>query len=77
MSHYASQNGEGMLWRRNGFEAAFAWEKIWVPGLPTHIWLERITGPNGTIPVDTPAAATAALHEYFPDAIGRWFSQFK
>ncbi len=77
MSHYASQNGEGMLWRCNGFEAAFAWEKIWVPGLPTHIWLERITGPNGTIPVDTPAAATAALHEYFPDAIGRWFSQFE
>ncbi|MEI6607900.1 MAG: sulfatase-like hydrolase/transferase [Verrucomicrobiota bacterium] len=77
MSHYASQNGEGMLWRRNGFEAAFAWEKIWVPGQPSHIWLERITGPHGNLPLDTPAAATAALHEYFPDAIPRWFNKFE
>ena len=77
MSHYASQNGEGMLWRRNGFEAAFAWEKIWVPGQPSHLWLERITGPHGNLPLDTPAAATAALHEYFPDAIPRWFVKFE
>ena len=76
MSHYASQNGEGMLWRRNGYEAAFAWEKIWVPGQPDHLWLERITGPHGNLPLDNPAAATAALHEYFPDAIPRWFVKF-
>jgi len=77
MSHYASQNGEGMLWRRNGFEAAFAWEKIWVPGQPSHLWLERITGPHGNLPLETPATATAALHEYFPDAIARWFVKFE
>ena len=76
MSHYASQNGEGMVWRRQGFEAAFAWEKIWVPGQPRHIWLERISGPHGNLELNTPAAATAALHELFPDAIGRWFTRF-
>jgi len=77
MSHYASQNGEGMLWRRRGYEAAFGWDKIWVPGQPGHIWLERITGPHGNLELNTPAAATAALHEYFPDAIERWFTRFE
>ncbi len=77
MSHYASQNGEGMLWRRNGIEAAFAWDKIWVPGQPRHLWLERISGPQGNFELNSPAAATAALHQYFPDAIGRWFVKFE
>jgi len=76
-SNYGSQNGEGMLWRRNGYEAAFAWDNIWVPRQPDHIWLARITGPHGDLEFKTPAAATAALHEYFPDAIGRWFSKFE
>jgi len=77
MTHYASQNGEGMLWRRRGYEAAFGWDKIWVPGQPGHIWLERITGPHGNLELTTPAAATAALQEHFPDAIGRWFTRFE
>jgi len=77
LSHYASQNGEGMLWRRNGYEAAFAWEKVWVPGQPKHLWLERITGPRGNLELSTPAVATAALREYFPDAIERWFVKFE
>lgn len=76
MTHYASQNGEGMLWRRKGYEAAFAWEKIWEPRQPEHLWLERITGPQGNLRLSTPAAATAALQELFPDAIGRWFTKF-
>ena len=77
MSHYGSQNGEGMLWRRNGYEAAFGWDKIWVPRQPEHLWLARITGPHGDLDFDTPAAATAALREYFPDAIERWFRKFE
>ena len=76
-THYASQNGEGMLWRRNGLEAAFAWDKIWVPGQPKRLWLERITGPHGNLELPTPAAATAALHDCFPDAIPRWFVRFE
>lgn len=76
-SHYASQNGEGMLWCRNGYEAAFAWDKIWVARQPRHLWLERITGPHGNLELNTPAAATAALHDLFPDAIGRWFVKFE
>jgi hypothetical protein len=77
MTHLASQNGEGMLWRRNGYEAAFAWHKIWVPGLPTRLWLERISGPQGPLDFDSAAAAEAALRGYFPDAVRRWFSTFE
>jgi arylsulfatase A-like enzyme len=77
MTHFASQNGEGMIWRRQGFEAAFAWKKIWEPGLPRRLWLERISGPHGKLKFDSAAAAEAALREHFPDAIGRWFVRFE
>ena len=77
MTHFASQNGEGMHWRRNGYEAAFAWKKIWVPGMPERLWLERVTGPQGTLRFASPAAAEAALREHFPDAFERWFTRFE
>lgn len=77
MSHFASQNGEGMHWRRNGYEAAFAWKNIWVPGLPSRLWLERLNGPQGPLRFDSPAAVEAALREHFPDAFERWFRSFK
>lgn len=77
MTHFASQNGEGMLWRRNGYEAAFGWKKIWEPGLPGRVWVARISGPQGKLEFASAAAAAAALREYFPDAIGRWFEKFE
>jgi hypothetical protein len=77
MTHFASQNGEGMHWRRNGYEAAFSWKKIWVPGMPERLWLERVTGPQGTMRFASPAAAEAALREHFPDAFERWFTRFE
>ena len=77
MTHYASLNGEGMLWRRKGYEAAFAWDKFWVPGVPSQLWLERLSGPQGNLEFPSAHAAEAALHEYFPDAISRWFVKFE
>ena len=76
-THFASQNGEGMHWHRNGYEAAFAWKKIWVPGLPQRLWLERVTGPQGALRFASPAAAEAVLREHFPDAFDRWFTRFQ
>ena len=76
-SHYASQNGEGMQWRRGGYEAAFSWHKIWVPGMPERIWLDRLTGPHGPLRFGTPQAAAAALRAHFPDAFERWFTRFE
>jgi hypothetical protein len=66
-----------MHWRRNGYEAAFAWKKIWVPGMPKSIWLERLTGPQGALRFDSPTAAEAALRQHFPDAFERWFTRFE
>lgn len=77
MTHFASHNGEGMHWRRNGYEAAFSWGRIWVPGLPERLWLERLSGPDGPMRFETPQAAEAALRRYFPDAIERWFTRFE
>ncbi len=76
-THFASHNCEGMHWRRNGYEAAFSWAKIWVPGMPDRLWLERLTGPDGDLRFATPEAAEAALHRYFPDAFERWFTRFQ
>jgi hypothetical protein len=77
MTHFASLNGEGMVWRRNGYEAAFAWSQIWVPGLPSKLWLERLSGPQGPLELESPTAAEAALRKYFPDAVRRWFVKFE
>jgi len=76
-SHFASHNCEGMHWRRNGYEAAFSWAKIWVPGMPERIWLERLSGPQGDLRFESAAAAEAALHRCFPDAFERWFTRFE
>ena len=76
-SHFVSHNCEGMHWRRNGYEAAFSWDKIWVPGLPGRIWLERISGPEGDLRFKSAAAADEALRRLFPDAVGRWFTRFE
>jgi hypothetical protein len=76
-SHYASQNGEGMHWRRGDYEAAFSWHEIWVPGVPERIWLDRFTGPDGPQRFATPQAAEAALRKHFPDAFDRWFTRFE
>lgn len=76
-SHFASQNGEGMHWRRNGYEAAFGWKKVWVPGEPVRVWLERLSGPGGDLKFDTPAQAEEALKRLFPDALERWFERFE
>lgn len=76
-SHFASHDFEAMLWRRNGYEAAFSWAKIWVPGRPDRLWLERLSGPSGPLRFESPVAAEAALHRYFPDAFERWFTRFE
>jgi membrane-anchored protein YejM (alkaline phosphatase superfamily) len=76
-SYYASQNGEGMIWRRGGYEAAFGWRQIWVHRRPATVWLERLNGPGGAIHPADAAEADALLREFFPDAVPRWFSRFE
>lgn len=76
-TYYASQNGEGMVWRRAGYEAAFGWRQIWVHQRPGTVWLERLSGPAGAIHASDSAAAAALLRRHFPDATARWFARFE
>ena len=76
-THYASQNGEGMHWRRGGYEAAFSWHKIWVPGMPDRIWLDRFAGPDGPLRFDTPQEAEAALRRAFPRCLRALVHRFE
>ena len=71
---YNSQNGEAMLWRRDGWEAAFSWPSPWILGPPDSLWLERLDGPEGTVNLATPAEYEEELRRRFPDAFGRVFS---
>jgi hypothetical protein len=71
---YAGQNGETMLWRRDGWEAAFSWSKTWELRPPDRMWLERIQGPNGPVDCKDPAAYEAELRRIFPDAFSRVFN---
>ncbi len=71
---YAGQNGETMLWRRDGWEAAFSWARTWELRPPDRIWLERLHGPTGPVECPTPEAYEAELRAHFPDAFGRLFT---
>lgn len=67
--------GEAMLWRRDGYEAAFSWPSPWLPLPPQKMWLERLQGPNGPIRFNTPADYETELRRLFPDAFARMFDR--
>lgn len=74
---YGSQNGETMVWRRDGWEAAFAWSSPWVLAPPERMWLERIDGPEGRVECAGPAEYEAELRKRFPDAAERVFGSWR
>ncbi len=41
-TNYAGKNGEAMVLRRAGREAAFGWQNYWESTVPQQIWLERL-----------------------------------
>jgi len=72
---YNSQNGEAMVWCRDGWEAAFSWSSPWVLAPPETLWLERLDGPQGSVKCANPAEYEAELRRHFPDAFARVFAQ--
>lgn len=76
-THFAAHDGEGMHWRRGDREAAFSWHRVWAPGRPARIWLERLSGPDGPRRVASAHEAEQLLREWFPDAADRWFTRFE
>jgi len=67
---------EAMMFAKDGYKAYFKWPSYW-NGLPTgRIYLSRITGPEGDIDADDPAAYEKIINEHFADAIERTFSSF-
>jgi hypothetical protein len=47
-THFCGRNGEALVLRREGVEAAFGWRNFWMPQVPEFIWLERVQGANVT-----------------------------
>lgn len=41
-THFCGKNGEAMLLRRGGAEAAFGWRDFWQPIVPRELWIERV-----------------------------------
>lgn len=74
---YQSQNGETMVWRREGWEAAFSWSSPWVLAPPRRMWLERLEGPDGKVTFDSSAEYVEELHRRFPDAAARVFKSWR
>ena len=75
-TNYSGESREAMLWRRDGYEAAFSWESPWLEQVPGRIWLQRLEGPAGQIRCETPEGYEAKLRELFPDAFARIASSF-
>lgn len=72
---YNSQNGEALLWRRDGWEAAFSWSAAWALAAPGRLWLERLEGPDGPVTCASPAEYEQELRRRFPDAFARLFTE--
>lgn len=43
-THFCGRNGEALLLRRDGMEAAFGWQDFWTAQVPRRLWLEREEG---------------------------------
>jgi hypothetical protein len=71
---YNSQDLETMVWRRDGWEAAFSGPAPWVLAPPDKLWLERLEGPDGPLIITGSDAWEAELRRRFPDAFARVFS---
>ena len=69
--------GIAMAWHRGDYIATFRWENPWSTQLPDTVSVDDITGPNGSLNLESPEAWDAALREHFPDAIDRYFSKFE
>jgi hypothetical protein len=74
-TQFAGDLREAMLWRRDGYEAAFSWDAPWEGKVPGRLWLERLQGPAGIITHDSPAEYEAGLRRLFPDAFARTFER--
>ncbi|MBE7496293.1 MAG: sulfatase-like hydrolase/transferase [Verrucomicrobiaceae bacterium] len=65
-THFCGKNGEALLLKRGGTEAAFGWRNFWEAGVPATMWLERVEGAGVE---NWPAA--------FPDLEKRVFRQVR
>ena len=75
---YVGKNPETMVLRRDGYEAAFYWERYWESEVPEKIVLKKFTDAEGKMVHCLDAYAyTEALRTYFPDAFERFFKSLK
>ena len=76
ITSFCGISGISMSWHRKDHTATFRWHNPWSSTLPDQIHLDDITGPNGSLDLDTDQDWTKALHEHFPDAPHRFFTHF-
>jgi hypothetical protein len=77
ITSYCGIMGIAMAWHRGNYTATFRWDNPWATQLPDTVSVDDITGPNGSLNLDSPEAWDAALREHFPDAFERYFSKFE
>ena len=75
---YVGKTPETMVLRRDGYEAAFYWERYWESEVPKEIVLKKFTDPDGNVVHCLDAVAYAeALKTHFPDAFERFFKSLE
>lgn len=63
-THFCGKNGEALVLKRGGTEAAFGWRNFWEAGVPSEMWLERVRG-----------AEVGNWRDHFPDTGEKVFSR--
>ncbi|MFK7910497.1 MAG: sulfatase-like hydrolase/transferase [Akkermansiaceae bacterium] len=74
---YAGKTGETMVLRNGDYTAYFSWPRYWEAQVPEKIVLERISGPDGSLLLGSPAAYLEALKTHFPDAFERYIKSME
>lgn len=77
ITSYCGIMGIAMAWHRGEYTATFRWENPWSTQLPETISLDDLTGPSGSLKLDSQSQWDLALRKHFPDVFERYFSRFE
>jgi len=77
ITSFCGITGIAMAWERGGYRATFRWDNPWATQLPETLYLDDITGPEGSLNFQKNEEWTTALFEKFPDVKDRFFSSFE
>lgn len=77
LTSFCGVHGVAMAWHRGEYTATFRWDNPWSIRPPETIYLDDITGPDGSLDLRGSDEWQIALKTHFPDAVPKFFTRFE